>query len=155
MTSTETMANTSNTTREGKLVLLQTARAVAFNDDTGRTINVRVLFDTGSQRSYVTDTLVSRLNLKPLKKEKLQLNTFGGPGFKGRNCDLVKVHLQAPGTGEVVQLQALQFPTICSSVPNAVNLNNFPKLLSLDLADPPSSAPEGIDIPRLLLDLCR
>ena len=83
VTSTETTANTSNTTREGKLVLLQTARAVAFNDDTGRTINVRVLFDTGSQRSYVTDTLVSRLNLKPLKKEKLQLNTFGEPGFKG------------------------------------------------------------------------
>ena len=79
------MPNTSNTTREGKLVLLQTACAVAFNDDTGRIINVRVLFDTGSQKSYVTDTLVSRLNLKPLKKEKLQLNTFGEPGFKGRN----------------------------------------------------------------------
>ena len=94
----------------------------------------------------MTDTLVSRLNLKPFKKEKLQLNTFGEPGFKGINCDLVKVHLRAPGTGEIIQLQALQFPTICSSVPNAVNLNNFPKLLSLDLADPPSSAPEGNDI---------
>jgi len=31
-------------------------------------------------------------------------------------------------------------------VPNSVHLNTFPKLLSPNLADPPSSAPEGIDI---------
>ena len=34
----ETTANTSNSARSGKLVLLRTARAVAFNDDTGRLI---------------------------------------------------------------------------------------------------------------------
>ena len=141
-TSTETMANnTSNSGRLGKLVLLQTACAIAFNDDTGRSISVRVLFDTGSQISYVTDALVRRLNLKPLKREKLQLNMFGELGFKGKTCDLVKVHLRALGTNEVVQLKALQFHAICSSVPNPVNLDNFPKLLLLDLADPPSSAP--------------
>jgi len=34
------------------------------------------LFDTGSQRSYVTDVLVRCLNLKPLNRERLQLNTL-------------------------------------------------------------------------------
>jgi len=53
--------------------------------------------------------LVRRLNLKPLKRKKLQLNTFGELGFKGKTCELVKVHLHALGTDEVVQLQALQF----------------------------------------------
>ena len=51
----ETTANTFNTAKGSKLVLLQTARAVASDDTSGRSVNVRILFDTGSQRSYVTD----------------------------------------------------------------------------------------------------
>ena len=143
---TGTTANTSNTAKGGKLVLLQTAQAVASDDTGKRSVNVRILFDTGSQRSYVTDALVRRLNLKPLRKEKLQLNTFGEPGFRGKSCELVRIRLQGLNGGECSQLQALQFPTICSSLPNLVNLERFPSLLKLDLADPPSSAPEGIDV---------
>lgn len=84
-----------------------------------------MLFDTRNQRSYVTDALVKRPNLKLLKREKLQLNTFDELGFKGKMCDLVKVYLRALCTNEVFQLKALQFPTICSSVSNPVNLVNF------------------------------
>ena len=127
-------------------MLLQTARAVASDDNSGRSVNVRILFDIGSQRSYVTDALVRHLNLKPLRKEKLQLNTFGEPGFRDKSCDLVHIHLQRVNGGECLQLQALQFPTICSSLPNLINLERFPNLLKLDLADPPSSAPEEIDV---------
>ena len=143
---TGTTANTSNTAKGGKLLLLQTARAVASDDTGKRSVNVRILFDTGSQRSYMTDALVRRLNLKPLRKEKLQLNTFGEPGFRGKSCELVRIRLQGLNGGECSQLQALQFPTICSSLPNLVNLERFPSLLKLDLADPPSSAPKGIDM---------
>ena len=47
-----------------QIVLLQTARAVAL-DETGKIpIPVRMLFDTGSQRTYVTENLPSRLKLK-------------------------------------------------------------------------------------------
>ena len=46
------------------IVLLQTARAVTL-DETGKiSIPVRMLFDTGSQRTYVTENLPSRLKLK-------------------------------------------------------------------------------------------
>ena len=41
--------------RKDRTVLLQTARAVAFNKENNRSIPVRILFDNGSQRSYVTD----------------------------------------------------------------------------------------------------
>ena len=37
-----------------------------------------------NQITYVTDALVRHLNLKLLKKEKLQLNTFRELGFKGQ-----------------------------------------------------------------------
>ena len=56
-------------------VLLQTARAVATNGS--RSKPVRILFDTGSQRSYVTNDLAKQLKLTPLKRETLHLNTFG------------------------------------------------------------------------------
>lgn len=46
-------------------VLLQTARAVATNGQ--RAINVRVLFDTGSQRSYITDDAKDKLQLEPIR----------------------------------------------------------------------------------------
>lgn len=85
----DTVANTSNKSRGGKLVLLQTARALAANESTGRSANVHILFDTGSQRSYVTDSLTNRLKLKPLGKERLHLNTFGDHSFRTKTCDVV------------------------------------------------------------------
>jgi len=63
-------------------VLLQTARAFACSKEGGVSAK---LFDTGSQRTYVTEALCRRLHLKPVKKEKLHLNTFGEPMFKGKS----------------------------------------------------------------------
>ena len=39
-------AITCNTAKGGKLVLLQTACAVAFDDTSGKSVDVRLLFDT-------------------------------------------------------------------------------------------------------------
>ena len=86
------------------------------------------------------------LNLKPLKRERLQLNAFGEPGFKGKSCDLVQICLQKLNGSDSLQLQALRLPSICSSLSNMVNLEWFPDLLKLDLVDPPSNSPEGIDV---------
>ena len=48
-------------------VLLQTASAIARNEDSTKSTRVKILFDNGSQRSYVTDNLKSRLGLKSTK----------------------------------------------------------------------------------------
>jgi hypothetical protein len=50
-------------------VLLKTARAVATNGS--RPKPVRILFDTGSQRSYATNDLAKQIKLTPLKRETL------------------------------------------------------------------------------------
>jgi len=130
----------------GNLVLLQTARALASDGKGSRSVNKRILFDTGSQRSYITESLAKRLDLKPLKKERLQLNTFGEPGFRGKSCDLVQINLQKLNGKDSLQLQALRLPTIYSSLPSIVNQEQYPSLLKLDLADPPSKEPHGIDL---------
>ena len=87
----DTTVNTINTVKGRQLVLLQTAKAEAMNGTNNKIENVRILFDNGSQRSYITDTLKTRLGLSPIKKEKLNLNTFGDSKFKTQKCDVVKV----------------------------------------------------------------
>ena len=52
---------------------------------------VRVLIDSGSQRSYITSELQRRLGLKPIKTELLNLNTFGDSSFSKKECDLVNL----------------------------------------------------------------
>ena len=71
--------NTTNTVRNKGTVLLQTAKpSIAFNEENSKSSHVRILFDKGSQRSYITSSVKSKLNLKPMKTETLHLNTFGG-----------------------------------------------------------------------------
>jgi len=82
--------STSNNTTSAN-VTVQTARAIATDESGTASKNVRLLFDDGSQRSYITDSLKTNLNLEPLKQEKLNLNTFGSSGVKSQRCDEVKV----------------------------------------------------------------
>ena len=59
-------------------ILLQTARArVSRADNQNYEINARVLFDSGSQRSYVKSNLKEQLAVPTLRKEKLIIKTFG------------------------------------------------------------------------------
>ena len=74
-------------------VLLQTASAIARNEDSAKSTRVKFLFDNGSQRSYVTDNLKSRLGLKYTKK-MLHLNTFGEKTFRKQKCDVLTLFLE-------------------------------------------------------------
>ena len=121
-----------NTVKSGQLVLLQTAQAEANNGTGTRVENKRILFDTGSQCSYITDSLKNRLGLSSIQKEKVNLNTFGDGKFKTQNCD-VRVHLRRPEN--LYSINALSFPTICSALPSPVDLSAYPMLSELELAD--------------------
>ena len=63
--------------RKRGTVLLQTATAVATNEDGTKMTKARILFDSGSHRFYITNDLKSRLKLKSYRTEMLNLNTFG------------------------------------------------------------------------------
>ena len=131
---TTTATSATSTSRKGKAVLLQTAQCIATNADSMRSTTVRVLFDTGSQRTYITNSLKSRLGLKPVEKESLRLNTLGDDRVRKETCDIVKLSLQK-GDGERVDVAALSFPVICSSLPLKVEVNAYPHIEGLALAD--------------------
>lgn len=122
------LVQTTTTASSGTIgtVLLQTARAVATNEDGTKSSNVRILFDNGSQRSYVTNKLKSRLSLEPLRKETLILtHLHGEQRYRTQDCDVVKVRLGRAGCEEI-EICALGFPVLCSSLPNKIEVSKFP-----------------------------
>ena len=61
----------------GETVLMQTAKTDIRNPVTGMTQTVRMLLDTGSHRTYITESLAKTLNLKMGDVTELFLVTFG------------------------------------------------------------------------------
>ena len=47
-----------------EMVLMQTAKGNVLNPTSGKQENVRMLFDSGSQRTYITEKLARKLKLK-------------------------------------------------------------------------------------------
>ena len=130
---TDSTTLTSPVPRTKVKVLLQTARTQAYAVN-GEKVPVRVLFDSGSQKSYITNQLKARLGLTPIKKELLNLNVFGSVTTRKQSCDVVKVKLQGK-YNEDAEILALGFSTICSPLPRTVELHQYPQLRELELAD--------------------
>ena len=65
---------TGTTGSPGERVAFQTALA---NVDGKKECRVQVLFDTGSQRTFITAKAVGRLGLKPVREESLGIKAFG------------------------------------------------------------------------------
>ena len=114
-------------------VLLQTAATYAQGLNDSSPVPVRILLDSGSQRSYVTTALKERLKLAALKTETLNLNTFGDDRFTRQRCELVKLSLR--GKEDDVEISALCFPKICSPLSTSLDVSRYPHLQGLDFAD--------------------
>lgn len=77
---------------------------------------MKILFDSGSQSSYLTQSLESILGLKSKETETLHLNTFGEMNFRKQKCDVVTLLLNDLHN-EPSKISVLNFPTICSALP--------------------------------------
>ena len=124
-----------STNQDEKTVLLQTAFAIATDDETQKEAGVRILFDNGSQRSYVTENVCAKLRSRPIHSERLQVNTFGGQQFKVKQCKVVRFSLHRPGSSERLSLTAVSYPSICSNLPAFTGVHDYAHLAGLELAD--------------------
>ena len=63
----------------GMHVFLQTAQVVVSRPgmESSHSLKVRAIFDTGAQRSYVSQGVVNALKLETVKTETLRIATFG------------------------------------------------------------------------------
>ena len=148
-TSTESATTNFNNSSTSSVnsVLLQTAKTTATNVNESKQLNVRIMFDSGSQRTYISNYVQEKLNLEPLRNEKLILKTFGNDNPVARIFDVVKLKLH--GIKKNFVIEALVVPTICSPLTNqkiASVSQSYPHLKNLKLADPFTDETMNIDI---------
>ena len=119
-------------------VLLQTAKTIVYNiDDPKRTKEVRIIFDSGSQRSYITDKVREQLSLGSINAETMLIKTFGSENHTRQTCDVVKLGINLRD-GSNMQMSFLSVPLICeplSNQPIALAASSWNRLAPLQLAD--------------------
>ena len=118
-----------------EIVLMQTAKCeVKPISDT-----VRILLDSGSQRTYVTERLAEQLQLKKEKVEEIKIVTFGSESTKTIKNTQTKLNIKLKN-GTYLEVSANIVPVISGSVQRKAMKfkpsENFKHLVScLELAD--------------------
>ena len=67
----------------------------------GSTQNIRMIFDSCSQQSYVTESLQKSLGLPSRGSDTLLIKTFGESHAQLRKCDIVQLAIETPSGGRV------------------------------------------------------
>ena len=74
-------------------ILMQTATVVVKNFQGDTSEKIRLILDSGSQRSYITESVAKGLKLPLDSTERLSVVTFGTDKPKKIDCKLSKVQL--------------------------------------------------------------
>lgn len=122
--------NNCPTTRKNELV--QTAVVTASGPTTRR--QARILVDTGSQKTFITQDLRKKLQVKPIQNGTLDIATFGTTKSTTKTYEVVTFILNA--VNEDIRIMALFTPIICTPLSNNVQLTEIPpEFKTLNIAD--------------------
>ncbi|MCG7879158.1 MAG: reverse transcriptase domain-containing protein [Candidatus Thiodiazotropha endolucinida] len=137
-----------------EIVFMQTART-KLKDPLGlRDLEVRILLDSGSQRTYVTERLAKSLNLEKGSEQEIRLVTFGSVTPKVIKTASTKLNIQLKN-GEEMKVVANIVPNITSAIHrkpvNISDMRSFDALTkNLNLADTVPTEPETDTIDLLI-----
>ncbi|XP_065062963.1 uncharacterized protein LOC135689604 [Rhopilema esculentum] len=132
-TEEETKVTTSVTGKQE--VLLQTATAYVYGADKAQRMKINVFFDSGSQRSYISEEVRRKLNLEVERQENLNLNTFGTEKSVRKKCDVVKLMLETGIDETPILISAISYQSICSPINTRIDVSKYQHLIGLNLAD--------------------
>ena len=71
--------------------LLMTARSKVSDINSCNISNARILFDTGSQRNYITEELREKISLPTIREARIIRNTFGEEKSKACEVDAIQL----------------------------------------------------------------
>ena len=121
-------------TGSGGNVALQTALA---NVEGMKKETVRVLFDTGSHKSFITAEVVAKVGLRPVRREDLGILPFGSTDAEVKTRDVVEVSLVPVNGKKKVTIECYVVDEI-SSIANAhpeVVKETYPHLHNIWFSD--------------------
>ena len=78
-------------------ILLQSAKTIIHRTGSAEQgVKARIILDSGSQRSYITNCLKDGLSLPVECQEKMLIKTFGSQNEKLQTCDAVSFSVKLP-----------------------------------------------------------
>ena len=138
----------------GEMVLMQTAKAETQSPNNSESGHVRILLDSGSQRTYVTESLAEKLKLTRESEEVIKLVTFGSDKPKTVKTVQTKFSIKL-NNGQYLDISANIVPIINGTVQRkpskfhtSENLDHLVR--SLDMADSISSETESSTVELLI-----
>ena len=72
-----------------------------------------LLFDSGSDRSYVTKEIVSKVKPKYVRSTDVSFSTFGGVRSRGSRSKVFALTLKGERGGSEVSVELPEVPVIC------------------------------------------
>ena len=137
---TETKINSAFASKN--TILLQTAqlnvKSISRLSMIHEGVSCKVIFDSGSQRSYITRGAAKAVGATIHHKEKLRIGGFGGATTKEKLHDVVEVQLSKEGFDVAVKIQGIVVDKTCSPLQwNYINryISLYPHLEGLPLGD--------------------
>ena len=95
-------------------VLLQTASGIISDTAEKRSAPIKILLDTGSQRTYLTENIVKKLGLQPHSSREMTVRAFGDVEGKSSIFDEYRFCIKNPRGGENLYLSGFAVKHICS-----------------------------------------
>ena len=125
---------------------MMTASAYVHGTDMSQRTKITILFDSGSQRSYVSEKLARQLTLDAKAKETLNLITFGSTKYSKLTLNSVVVNVEVENN-EIIPVNALTHNIICIFMSPRINVGQISHLHGLSLADCfEDASPKRIDL---------
>ena len=113
--STTASSMTNAVTESNATVILQTASVNVTSPINHRKVPVKVMFDTGSDSSYITSETRSQLAFKSHGFINLDVNVFGANNMIKENCEVVDVPLTSRFNSNPIVIKAVVILVISES----------------------------------------
>ena len=119
-------------------VLLQTPYVEASDLELKNRHFLNALFDSGSQRTYISSDLGDKLGLKTLRKERIFIKTFGNKNSNALSVDVVPWYKKkrcSISDQNILTIEAICTPVICADLlnPNIQHVSTrYPHLTGLN-----------------------
>ena len=113
----------------------------------------RIVFDSGSQKTYISQRLKDSLQLPTVSQETLTIRPFGTDTGYVQRCDVTQLCIRSPYNELNNYVTAHVVPTVCAPVRNQpvqFAAHRYPHLAGLMLADYPQEDNEGLQIDILI-----